>query len=138
MEGRKHRVFNRPAAALLSAIIGAGIDVAYVLLIRSQGAEDGHSREVFLAAFWAILPATALLATFAAAIDRRLAQPVLYAVATGYLASGILALPSIGLGLVIAAILALVAAGKPEVSVLAVVVAVLLPLAGIAVGFATT
>lgn len=98
------------ALAIAAALIAGAVDVLYVGYVRSQ---SGHGAGQFLtvpfvAGFIALLAIAAALASRASAEPIR---PALLALsATGLLATGYVALFSIGLPLVIAGVLAFVAA----------------------------
>ena len=114
-------------AALAAAVLGAAVDVGYVLVVRSQGTEIA-SRVVFFAAFIGVMAALSLAGAAAGGLNERFSQASLYGATAGYLLAGVVGLASIGLPLVLAGLLALVAAGprRLPVVVVATVAAVLL------------
>ncbi len=89
-------------AALAAAVLGAAVDVGYVLVVRSQGTEIA-SRVVFFAAL-----------------------------------AGVVGLASIGLPLVLAGLLALVAAGPRRLPVVVVATVAAVPLSAFLIGLALT
>lgn len=122
-------------AAIAAASVGAAVDVAYVLLMQSQGIEFGP-RVVFYTAFVAVMAALSLASAAVGKLDERFAQALLYGAATGYLAAGIAGLASIGLPLVGAGLLAYVAAGPRRVSVGVASIPVVLSASALIIGMA--
>lgn len=96
--------------AIAAAVIAGVVDVLYLGYVRSQsGPGDGQFLTVpFVAAFIALLAIAAALSTRASA--ERIRPALLASSAAGLLAIGYIGLTSIGLPLLIAGMLALVAA----------------------------
>ena len=124
-------------AALAAAGLGAAVDVAYVLLVRSQGTEIA-SRVVFFAAFIGVMAALSLAGAAIGKQDERFAQALLYGATAGYLLAGVPGLASIGLPLILAGLLALVAAGPRRLPVWVVATVVAVPMSLFIIGLALT
>jgi hypothetical protein len=101
--------------AVAAAGIGVGVDIGYLLTISGLGG-DAVPRVVFLASFIAVMAAMPVGAAATAGRDEVMAQALLIASGTGLLEAGALALPSIGILLVLAGLLAFVSAGPRRVS----------------------
>ncbi len=125
-------------AALAAAVLGAAVDVGYVLVVRSQGTEIA-SRVVFFAAFIGVMAALSLAGAAAGGLNERFfAQASLYGATAGYLLAGVVGLASIGLPLVLAGLLALVAAGPRRLPVVVVATVAAVPLSAFLIGLALT
>lgn len=105
-------VSGSKSAAVVAAGLGAAVDLGYIVL--TNGIQPG-SGSLFYAVFIGTMAAITLVGA-APALDERLAQPFLYAATSGYLVAGIVGLASIGLFLIIAALLAYIAAGPRQAS----------------------
>jgi len=129
---------SAPVRALLAVTIGTVVLVGYVVLLANQGPNGSEgSREAFFVTYWLALVVGGLAGSRALSSRSVVASPIMLGVATGYLASGFLAIFSVGMPLLIAAILALstVGPGHPRmVSALAVV----LPVVVLALGLGLT
>jgi hypothetical protein len=115
MNGVMGRVKWRREAvvALLAAVAAAATDWGYLSLIRSQNATPPNPGVVpFVSAYVAAIAAAAVLGAVLILWEkRRVAETVLVAAAVGSCALGVLAIFSIGLALLITAILLAMAAG---------------------------
>src|SRR5438045_9715222 len=100
---RRRGAFGTERAPWIAALILAGTDVLYLVIVLDQGPSGDRGRVLFVAAFIA-----ALAGAFAAAGTRRLRGPLGFATA-GSLVLGGLALFSIGVFLVMAGILGILA-----------------------------
>jgi hypothetical protein len=93
---------------------------------------------LFFVGYWLALAASAIIG--GRLIDRRpgIARPLLLAAAIGYLASGVLAMFSVGAPLLLAGLLALSASSGPGARGLAVAGAILAPLGVLVIGVGVT
>lgn len=127
-----------PTRALVTTGIGAAWIVGYLLIIQNQGTEMGSPGVVFYATFVGVMAALSLGAAVIRDRNVRSAQTFLYAAAGGYFPAGILGLASVGLPLIVAALLALTAAGPRLIPVRRGVAAGALSACAFLVGVAAT
>lgn len=125
--------------AVLAAVIGLVVLVGYVWLMSAQGPNGGGgSRELFFVAYWLALAIGAIAGGTAIGARPTVAQPILLAVGIGYLATGFLAMFSVGMPLLVAGLLALSAAGSSSPRWTSSSVGIVLPLVVLALGLGLT
>lgn len=98
----------------------------------------GAAGVVFFAAFIGVMAALSLAGAAIGKQDERFAQALLYGATAGYLLAGVVGLASIGLPLVLAGLLALVAAGPRRLPVVVVATVAAVPLSAFLIGLALT
>jgi len=101
-----------PRRATATAAIGIGWVIGYLLIIRGQGTEQASAVVVFYATFICSMAALAFGAAVIHGRNPRLAQAFLYAASGGFFPAGVLGLASVGLPLIVAALLSLTAVGS--------------------------
>jgi hypothetical protein len=123
--------------ARVAAGIGAGVDVAYLVVIGDQGG-GFPARVAFVATFIAAMVVFSVAAAGIAPRDATLGQTLLVAAGTGLLAMGAVALASIGIGLIVAGLLAFAAAGRRRLPWLATGAISIVVVAALLAGLALT
>lgn len=129
---------NATARALLAVVIGVLVLGAYLVLLRTQGGNAAGGREVFFVGYWSTLATAGVFGGVSITSKPDTGQVILYAVATGYLASGVLAILTIGAPLLVAAVLAISAAGPLRPRPIANILAIVLPVALLILGVGVT
>jgi len=124
--------------ALLAVAIGVAVLVGYVWLLSTQGPDGGGSREPFFVGYWSALAVGGLVGGWTINSRPVIAQPILVGVTTGYLATGFLALFSVGAPLLVAGVLTISALGPVGPWRLVNAFAIVLPLALLVVGLGVT
>ena len=137
MNRSRYQSVNPRIALATAALAGLWI-VEYLVTIQSQRTELGSPDVVFPATFAGVMAALSAGAAVIRDRDIRLAQALLYAAAGGLLPAGVLGLASIGLPLIVAGLLALVAAGSRLIPLPLGVTAAVLSTSAFFVGVALT
>ncbi|MGH2513935.1 MAG: hypothetical protein ACRDGQ_14790 [Candidatus Limnocylindrales bacterium] len=119
--------------AFAAAAIAGLVLVAYWFVLSRQGWIE-LPRVLFFSLYIGGLGLGALAGALSRRRDGDLAKPLLVGVAVGSLATGVLALMSIGLPLLIAGVLALLGVGTRPVSPTSLLIAVLVPIGILAAG----
>jgi hypothetical protein len=123
----------------MAAVIGLVVLGGYIVLISAQGPTGGGgSRVPFFVVYWLALAAITIIG--GRLIDRRpsIARPLLLAAGIGYLATGFLAMFSVGTPLLFAGLLALSASVGPGGRWPAMAVAMVVPCFVLVVGLGVT
>lgn len=119
-----------------AAVVALAVDLGALVLARYQGVTA--PRTTFVIAYIGALAVVSLLAVTWMGRVPSAAHAAMYGAAAGYLSLGVLALPSVGLGLIAAGLLQLSAAGRERLRARASVGAMVVALALLVVGFLLT